>query len=322
MRTHYWLLALPTLIVLTTLSLAQQNLPSALVQAQSLSEKGQSRAAIAVLEPLLQPDSHTLDEANRGIAWNLLGSAYSDFEDFNKARHCYENAIRILSTKPDQLSQYATALDRLGSVEESTGHLDESKALRIRARRLFESMGDHAGIAVISGNLAMIALEQHDIPAARQNIAKAFHEMQLATTFQEYDLAVMYTVKGALENVERDFRAGIIAYQNAITLWTHCRGPRYFMLGIAYALLGDTFDRLGEYQQALTNLQHALKLMEDTPGKNTQAYLRVELSYAHALRDAGSKQEASYIEKEAKTALANVRTQLCVGCTISAESFR
>ena len=168
----------------------------------------------------------------------------------------------------------------------------------------------------------MIAVEQRNLSVAHQNMAKAFHEVQFAIGFQDNDLAVMYTVKGALANAERDFRTALGAYQQAIDLWTRAGGPHFLMLGVAYALLGDVLDKLGEYQQAIADLKHALTLLEDAPGKDSPAYLRVELAYAHTLRDSGSKQEASLMEKEAKTALANVRVQRCTGCTISAESFR
>ena len=168
----------------------------------------------------------------------------------------------------------------------------------------------------------MIAVEQRNLSTARQNIAKAFHEVQLARGFQDSDLAVLYTVKGALANAERDFRTAVDAYQQAIDIWSRAHGPRFLMLGVAYALLGDALDNLGEYQQAIVDLKHALTLLEDAPGKDSPAYIRVELAYAHALRDSGSKQEASLMEKEAKAALVNVRVQRCTGCTISAESFR
>ncbi len=323
MKTPYWLLTLLSSIVITAAtSFAQQARPPVLSQAQALIEQGQSRAAITILEPLLQSESTALDDADRGIAWSLLGSAFSDFEDYNKARHSYEMAIHLLRAMPSQQVQYATALDGLGSVEESTGHFDESSALRSKARHLYENSGNHSGIAVTSCNLAMIAVEQRNLSAARQNIAKAFHEVQLATGFQDSNLAVLYTVKGALANAERDFRTAIGAYQQAIDLWTRARGPHFLMLGVAYALLGDELDKLGEYKQAIADLRHALTLLENAPGKDSPAYLRVELAYAHALRDSGSKQEASLMEKEAKTALANVRVQRCTGCTISAESFR
>ena len=322
MKTPYWLLTLLSSIVVSSISFAQQAQPPTLSQAQSLIEQGQSRAAITILEPLTQPESHVLDEAGRGVAWGLLASAYGDFEDYNQARHSYEMAIQILRSMPNQQVRYASALDGLGAVEESTGHFDESNALRLRARHLYESLDNHSGIAVTSGNLAMLALEQKNLGAARQNMTRAFHEVPLAKGFQDNDLAVLCTVKGALANAERDFRAAIAAYKQAIDIWTRVNGPRFLMLGVAYALLGDELERIGEYQEAISDLQHALTLLEDAPGKDSTAYLRVELAYAHALRDSGSKQEASRLEKEAKTTLTRVRVQQCAGCTISAEGFR
>jgi len=143
MRVSRQLLTPPLLILLAVPSFARP-VSVQLLQAQKLSEQGQPRTAIAILEPLVQAESHVLDDANLGIAWDLLGSAYQDFENYDKARRCYENAIHILRSIPSEQGQYALALDNLGSVESSTGHLEESKTLRFKARRLYEAAGNHA----------------------------------------------------------------------------------------------------------------------------------------------------------------------------------
>ncbi len=313
----------PALLIVFVLTLSARGAaPAQLLRAQQLSDQGQSRAAIAILEPLVREESHVLDEANRGVAWSLLGSAYKDFEDYDKARRCYETAIHILGAFPNEQVQYASAIDNLGSVEESMGHFDSAKALRTKARGLYEAAGDHAGVAIAWSNLAQVALDQHDLPRAKKNMTEAFREAQLTKALSSNNLAAMYTVEGGLARTERDFRGAIAADQQAIDIWTRSHGPKFYMLGVAYAMRGEAYGSVADHQQAISDLRHALELLEETPGRYAPAYLTVELAYAHALRDAGSRQEATRLEKEAKAGFTSVRVQQCGGCTISAESFR
>jgi tetratricopeptide (TPR) repeat protein len=313
---------MPLLLLVLAAPAFTQTVPPQLLQAQQLSDRGQSSAAIAILEPLVQEKSHELTEADRGIAWNLLGSAYRNKDDYDKARHCYEAAAHILSAMPTEQANYAAVLDNLGGVEELTGQYDAAKTLQTRAKRLYESVGNHAGIAIASSNLTQVALNQHDLATARRNMEVAFRQLQLAPEINPDNLAAIYTVKGALARSEQDFHAAIAADQQAIDIWTRNHGPEFYKLGVAYSLRGEAYGMLGDYRQAISDHQHALTLLEERTGRNSQAYLKAELAYAYTLRRSGSKQEATRLEKEAKTTLANIRTQQCSGCTISAESFR
>jgi tetratricopeptide (TPR) repeat protein len=322
MKASRQLFTLTVLVLLAAASFAQHALPPQLLQAQSLSARGQSRAAIAILEPLVQSDSHVLDDANLGVAWNLLGSAYTDFENFDKARRCFENAIHILREIPDEQMQYATALDNLGSVESSTDQYDQAKLLHAKARHVYEALGNHAGVAISSGNLTMLNIAQHDLRAARTNLNEALREIQRTNQLTDNNLATLYSAKGSFALAEGDFHEAIPAFQLAIDLWTHSYGPRFFMLGVVYALRAQVFEYMGDHPNAIADYRQALSLLEETPGRNAPAYLTVQIAYAQALRHAGSKQEAARLEKEARSTLANVRVQQCSGCTISAESFR
>jgi tetratricopeptide (TPR) repeat protein len=313
---------LPPALLLLTVSVFSQPIPQPLLQARQLSEQGQSRLSIPILEPLVQPDSHVLDEANLGIAWNLLGAAYADVENFDKARHCFENAIHILRQMPGQQVQYATALDNLGALEASANHFDEAKSLHSRAKRLYQDAGYHAGVVVSSSNLTMANIMLHDLRAARASLDGALRETQLATDLTDANRAVFCIAKGSLARAESDFHGAVAAFQLAIDLWTRIYGPRYFMLGVAYALRGLAYEHLGDYPHSLSDYRQALALFEETPGRNTPSYLQIEMAYARTLRVAGSKQEAARVEQEARSAMADVRVQQCSSCTISAESFR
>jgi tetratricopeptide (TPR) repeat protein len=275
---------------------------------------------IQLLEALVASDSKALDAASLAIAWNLLGTSYRDIDELDKARRCYEASIHILDTLPGQRSEYASALDNLGGVEELSGQLDMAKTLRIRAKHIYEEQGDHAGLAIALSNLTNIALKQHDMGAARRNMKAAFQEVESAPAIDVNNLATLYTVKGALARTDGDLREAIAADQRAIDIWTKNGGPKS-KLGVAYSLRSEAYAMIGNNEQAVSDSRYALVLLEEG-GRSSRIYLKAQLAYAHVLRETGAKQEGARLEKQARTALANFRTQHCDGCTISAESFR
>ena len=166
--------------------------------------------------------------------------------------------------------------------------------------------------------LTKIGILQPDPTAAHTDIAEALRESQLTGI----NLASLYSAKAYLAKAECDFHRALVPYQLAVDILTRNYGPRFITLGVAYALRAQTLDYIGDHAQALSNYQHALSLLKHAPGRDTPAYLTVQLAYGRSLRKCGLNQEASHLEQVAKTSPANVRIQQCAGCTISAESSR
>jgi len=189
-----------------------------------------------------------------------------------------------------------------------------------QARQL-AAHGD-AHLAISPANLSTVNLVQHDLCSARQNLTKALYESQFAKQSTDDDLAILYMAKGSLALAKRNFHAARGAFRASIDLWTRDYGPRFFMLGIGYALRAQVFEYRGDHAQAISDFQQALSLFSETPGRNVPAYLTVKFAYAKTLCKAGSKQEADNRQKEAKTAPADSRTHQCSSCNITAESFR
>src|SRR5438045_6301821 len=111
-----------------------------LTRAAVLNDTGEFRAALELVQPLLGPNTHKLDNTSVGVLWNIRGLALQNLGNFDEARRSYESAIKILRAIPDQTIQYATALNNLGSLEADEGQLEESKVVRIRAKELYESV--------------------------------------------------------------------------------------------------------------------------------------------------------------------------------------
>jgi tetratricopeptide (TPR) repeat protein len=301
---------------------AGQDESATIVRAAALNDRGEFRASILLLEPLVRSDARALARNEAGVAWTLLGNAYQYLGEYQKARGSFEAGIRFLKDSPEQARQYASALDNLGSLELEDGQTESAKVLRLKVKHLYETMGDHMGIARTASNLSLIALQQERYKDARAFLAEAFDEVGRVAVPNTDDMAAMYAIQGVIAAHDLGARSALEPLQHAIDLWERRHGPGYFQLGTAYLIRGQVYDTLGEYQQAKTDLRNALARLEQTTGTNSPLYLRAEISYARVLRDSGSKREAAQLEAKAAAALGQLHLRECTGCSVSALGLR
>lgn len=301
---------------------AQQPAVEVLTRAATLDDEGNFRAAAELVQPLLASKAQKLDNAVIGVAFNIRGLAVQNLGNLDEARRSYESAIEILRGIPDQKIQYAAALDNLGSLEADSGQLRDAKALRIRAKALYESAGDHAGAARSASNLAIIALALANRKEARQFLADTHHQQSLVSHPDARDLAWISGVECLLDEAEGNFPAALDQINRAIDLWTQRYGSKYYVLGSAYSVRGRLDHALGYDSRAAEDLRHSLALLSENSQEDSKAYFSTEIAYAKVLRDSGMKGEASKLESDARAALERLRHQQCAGCTISAEGIR
>ena len=88
-----------------------------LARGAALNAEGNFRAALTLVQPLLDSSSEKGDRAIAGVAWDIRGLALQSLGRPDEARRSYESALSILRSMPDQKIQYANALDNLGSLE-------------------------------------------------------------------------------------------------------------------------------------------------------------------------------------------------------------
>jgi tetratricopeptide (TPR) repeat protein len=301
---------------------AQDSARASIVQAYQLWSGGEPKAAIAILEPMLRLDAQTFTEVERGAAWDLLGSSYQDLEIFDRARQAYGKAIETLRSIPSAQAQYAATLNNLATMEQTLGQKDSAGAISEKARHIYEQLRDPAGIAIASTNLASLAYAQKDFKTARRSLATALQEAHATTRLKDDDFAAMYAVMSALALHDRKYEEAISSIQRAIDLWIHAHGPSYLMLATGYLLRAQAFAKSGDYARALADAQHALAIDDVAIGRNTLGYLTAETAYAQILRASGAKEQASRLNKEAGSALADLESRRCNGCTIDANGFR
>ena len=301
---------------------AQQSELKMLTRAADLNAEGKFRAALELIQPLLESDSQKLDNVIAGVAWDIRGLALQNLGDLDEARRSYESSIKILRGLPDQKIQYANALDNLGTLEADNGQLKESKVLRIRAMQLYDSAGDHAGVARTASSLAVGELALGSRKEARHYLAEASHEQAQATTPDPRNLAWMFGAECLLDEADGNFQAAFDRINRVIDLWTHQFGSNYYMLASAYSIRGRLYHVLGDDLRAEEDLRHSLMLFSDNNEENSKLYFFVEIVYARVLRSSGKKDDASRMESDARAALERLHHQQCGGCTISAEGIR
>ena len=293
-----------------------------IVRAAALLDEGEWQASIALLEPLLRLNTDELSPTEAGIAWNLLGTAYQYVGEYQKARRSFEAALRFLQNSSAPVGQQAAALDNFASLQLEVGQTEAARKLRNKAKRLYEAENDHAGIARVSGNLALIALQRGRFKEAGRSLAEAFRESGLVREPDPDDIAALYGVQCILALHDRELSKALNAAEQAVGLWQHRHGPQYFMLAYGYIVRGEVHDKRGEYPQAQVDFENALSLLAKSPGPDSPSYLTVEFAYAQVLRDAGSKEEALHMENRARAKLGELRHRECVQCNLSALTFR
>lgn len=292
-----------------------------LFHAAELRDAGRFREEVASLLPLVQTGSGQLGESERGVAWNMLGLAYQDLADYDSAGRCYASAIGILNQHPADAVLYAPALDNLGSLKMVTGDFAASTALREQARRIYEQLGDHAGVARSSGNLARVAIEKSDWKAARRDLDTAFREAKLAGKYPDGDMAALLASKASLFSSAHEDEGALASMNEAIALWVRSHGPDSFMLGVGYSLRAQAYDRLGDTRRAALDMQHALTILAKTSGKDTPGYRKTQAVYVDILRHAADLQQASSFERT-RQSIASLQQHSCGGCNAGIASTR
>jgi tetratricopeptide (TPR) repeat protein len=129
-----------------------------LTDAFALEKEGKSAPAIVELHALL--NSSSLNAFGSGKAWNILGLAYEGLGEFALSQHAYEESLRILEGLPDNIRDYAMALDDFGGLYLATGQFEVADKIRTKALGIYEKIEDHGGVARVSCDLATVAFSQ------------------------------------------------------------------------------------------------------------------------------------------------------------------
>lgn len=308
------------LLLFTVCPLLSQMTPTQLLtQAYSLEKEGKPTPAISELQELL--DSKLLDTVSTGKAWNILGLAYDDQGNFPLALHAFEESLHILENLPENIQDYAMALEDFGGLYVATGQFEVADKLRTKALGLYEKVGDHGGIARVSSDLAGTAFSQKKLGRGSKYLERAVKEARLANDLGDDDRAAIASMEGWQAQLDGDFTMSAVRYGQALDLLRKRHGEEHPYTGWGYLLLGDVHAEAGQLTTALEEMKRGIAIVDHTISRQNPRYLVAEIAYSRVLDATGSHAEAAQIKAAAEPLLKDIYRRQCAGCTVSATAF-
>lgn len=318
MRRIYILLFLAT--ILSPAAWTQETAQQQLYDGYRLEKAGAFDATIRTIEPIVAATTLTQNEV--GNAWTLLGYAYREMGEYQKSQSAYERAVQIFADDSGHRPDYANALDCFAGLYRSTGRGEEARSMWSRALNAYGQLNDHRGMAKVYANLAGLALEEKNLRSAQKAIAKALAEARMAKNFMNDDYAILAEVQAWIASAKGDDASALVGYQRVVNLRKQSHGENFPLTGWSYLILGRAYLANRDTEQALASMREGLDILEHTGGRQTPRYLAGEVLYSQALELSGSHEEAARMKSSAQESLKELYHSQCLGCTVSASSFR
>jgi len=299
---------------------AQANLQEQLHSAFVLEQQGQFDQAITTLKLLI--DSHRLGGSDLGSANIMLGVAYEAVGNLIEAQGALERALRLLEHDPQQVSQYAAALQNYARLYGEVGQADAAEIMWLKALKIRQELCDHTAALRSLTDLAGLALSRNNVRQAREYLKRASDEMKLASDLIGDDFAVLSETRGWLAMAEGHAAAAVMEYQGALELTERIHGDQHWLTGWEHMLLGKAYARAGDTRRALANMQQGLSILERALGSQNPKYFIAQMAYSKVLDQTGSHAEAARLRGAADQARKEFHGAQCVGCTISKAAFQ
>jgi len=306
--------------IISPIARGQENAQEQYRKAFLQEQQGQYDEAIRGFEPIVASDALTL--ADKGKAWTLLGYAYRETGQYQKAREAYERSLHIFEGDAEHRVDYANALDCFAGLSRSIGQPEPALRMWSQALDIYKQLNEHRGILKTYANLAGLAMEQNRVRAAKSAIDKAVAETKTTNEFTDDDQALISEVQGWIAGQEGDMEAAIAGAQRTVELRKHSHGECFPLTGWSYLILGRAYTANGQIDEALASIREGLTILEKTEGQNAPRYLAGQILYSRALDKLGMHEEASRVKGSAEKSMRDLLRNQCVGCTLSASSFR
>jgi len=300
-----------------TLSLsAQADVHQILDTATHLAFQGHFEEAVEQTRPLLE--SRQLTEHERGMGWTLLGFAYQNQGEYQEAMSAYEDGLRILEKRDEDAADYALALSAFGTLFRDMLQFDAAVQMQMRALRVDQQIGDHAGGAVACANLADLELGLKHTKQAQAWLIRAIQESKVAPTLGDDFYAYVTSSQAWLAELKGNRRATIAGYRKEIDYLTHSPGEQNPTLGWAYMLVGKAYLKNGNIKDALSNMRQGSSILLQTVGAANPRNLLAQVAYAQALDSAGMHAQAVQTRADSEQKLEVIYKEQCMRCRITA----
>jgi tetratricopeptide (TPR) repeat protein len=307
-----------TMAVVAPRGLGQERVNQQLYQCVLLEQQGNFTPAIHTLQSITGSD--VLSRVDRGRAWTLLGFAYKETGQFQLSESAFEKALSILEGDTQHLADLANVLDFSANLYQMIGQPQIAAKMWSKALAIDKQQADHRGLVKTYANLAAAALEQKHM-----RVAKAFFNQAIAepaTDLTDDDRAFLSDIQGWIDEKTGHVPEEVSDYERALDLWKRNHGEQHPITGWRYLLLGNAYAANGELAHAVAVMRQGLTILEHTAGSQNPRYLSGEIMYARVLKKYGKHTEAAQLKAEAEQQFRELYQGQCIGCTVSAWSFR
>lgn len=191
------------------------------------------------------------------------GSIYSSLCQYDKARKCYNEIIR-LSQKDADIKAIASAYNNLGVVEDLAHN--EKKALDYYSKCL-DICTDTLSETFIKtlGNISTVYFGINDYNKALEYLD---HSISLAEkTKDTLSLSALYNNKAAIISPLGKHKEAISFYKKALDLQKKILAPSHTSIGLTYNNLAWQYISLSQYKEALSYSLEALKIQTSVYGE-------------------------------------------------------
>jgi tetratricopeptide (TPR) repeat protein len=298
----------------------QMSVRQQLLQAISLQKQGHFDKVIETLPAITGSDSLNLLE--RGQAWTVLGVAYEEEGDFNRAQDAYEKALHFLAGNDQYAVDYAIALENLANLYGDIGRREDATNVALKAFHLFQRANNRAGIARSCVELANLWLARKNLRKSEPYLTMATKEALAVSGLDNDFYAVLASTQAWHDALRGDAIGSVSGYQRALDIWKDTHGEEHMVTGWGYILLGNANARAGNKQIALEDMRRGVEILNRTLGPHNPKYLLAELAYSRTMELAGARDQAALLRRRAERELtAFVRGQ-CINCRVSVEDLR
>jgi len=255
--------------------------------AEVMSQAGRSEDAIRTLQETLGSGRFKDDTEALGTIHSILGNAYRDTAQVDKALAADKEVLAIARSMHDRARE-SLVLDNMGLTYSAAGDLQRS----------LQAFRDSLQIEMERGNASEIANRLDKVADAyrlmgRYDDALVYLEQakaQLATTDAKQEAAINQQYFGQVYAAQGRFADALTAFQAALPVFQEIHQP--IGVGMAHSGLGEVYARQGRYADAWTSLQAALDTYTKLNAEHDIAEARASLGRLAALLGRADEAEA------------------------------
>ena len=268
-------------------------------------------------------ETHHAGAAELGDLWLQLANRYQDLLQFAQAEDAFQRSLRLLREAGTQ-SEYADALDGMGSLDLAVGRLSEAKDWNKKALAIYESLGDRNRAGKMHETIALAELFDHRAKEAETDSAAGLAELRLAAQPDAGEVVAAHLTHSYAMCFQKRCAAALDEARQAMTLAQSKFPDESLEVVSSLSALGFGEWKTGAVAESDRSMVEALRLARGLSGLPegivTGAQFGVMRQYATFLKETHRRPEAAQMEAEMER-LESAHPAGCSGCTVSVASL-